>query len=76
MDYANTLRAPAATIWGARAGYEEPDKRWKVFVDLRNIGDKNYVAASNTAYDLKGVDSPNFYLGDGFAVYSGVSFRL
>ena len=76
VDYANTLRAPAATIWGARVGYEEPDQRWKVYVDLRNLTNKNYAAASNTAYDLKGVDSPNFYVGDGFAVYSGVSFRL
>jgi len=76
VDYANTLAAPAATIWGARIGYEEPEKRWKTYVDFRNIGDKRYAAASNTAYDLKGVDSPNFYVGDGFAVYGGFSFRL
>lgn len=76
VDYANTLRAPRVAIWGARLGYEEPGKQWKAYVDFRNIGDKRYAAASNTAYDLKGVDSPNFYVGDGFAVYSGVSFRL
>lgn len=76
VDYANTLKAPKATIWGARIGYEAPNQRWKAFVDFRNIGDARYAAASNTAYDLKGVDSPNFYVGDGFAVYSGISFRL
>lgn len=76
VDYANTLRAPSVTIWGAKLGYADPDGRYRAYLDFRNIGDKRYPAAANTAYDLHGVDSPNFYPGDGFAVYGGVAFRL
>lgn len=75
VDFANSLHAPSTTIWGARLGYEAPGKDWKAFVDFRNIGDKHYATTANTAFDLKGVDSPNFYPGDGFSVYGGVSLR-
>ena len=75
VDFANTLSAPSTTIWGARLGYEAPSANWKAFLDLRNIGDKHYAATANTAFDLKGVDSPNFYPGDGFSIYGGLSLR-
>lgn len=75
VDFANTLHAPSVTVWGARLGYEPKDKGWKAFLDFRNLGDKKYAATANTAFDLKGVDSPNFYPGDGFSVYGGVSIR-
>lgn len=76
VDYANTLEAPSVAIWGAKFGYESPDRKWKAFVDFRNLGDKHYATAANTAFDLKGVDSANFYPGDGFSVYSGVAYRF
>ncbi|CAD5108407.1 Vitamin B12 transporter BtuB [Pseudomonas carbonaria] len=76
VDYANTLKAPSYTIWGAKVGYDDPGERWSVYLDARNLTDENYVTAANTAYDLKGVDSPNFYAGDGFGVYAGVSYRF
>lgn len=75
VDFANTLEAPSTTIWGARLGYEPEEQNWKAFLDFRNIGDKHYATTANTAFDLKGVDSPNFYPGDGFSIYGGVSFR-
>lgn len=71
-----TIRCSATTNCPGTFFRGKPNKRWKAYVDFRNIGDKQYAAASNTAYDLKGVGSPNFYVDDGFAVYSGVSFRL
>jgi len=76
VDYANTLKAPSVAIWGAKFGYETPDRRWKLFLDLRNLADKHYAVAANTAYDLHGVDSANFYPGDGFSIYTGVAYRF
>jgi len=76
VDYANTLKAPTAVIWGAKFGYEEPGKKWKAYLDFRNIGDKHYAAAANTVDNARGLDSPNFYPGDGFSVYSGVTYRF
>jgi len=81
VDYANTLRAPNATIWGAKFGYEEPNKKWKAYIDFRNLFDKHYAAAANTVDDATKVAggsaaSANFYPGDGFSVYSGISYRF
>lgn len=77
-DFANTLKAPSVTIWGAKFGYEEPGKKWKVFLDFRNLGDKRYATAANTAYDARALTTPayNFYPGDGFSIYSGLSYRF
>lgn len=76
VDYANTLKAPSYTIWGAKVGYEAPSERWSVFLDARNLTDEHYATTTNTAYDLRGNDSANFYPGDGFGVTTGVAFRF
>ncbi len=76
VDYANTLKAPSYTLFGAKLGYDDPAERWSLFLDARNLTDEHYATAANTAYDLKGVDSPNFYPGDGFGVYAGASYRF
>lgn len=76
VDYANTFEAPGYAIFGAKLGYGQPSGRWSAWVDLRNLSDKRYVTASSTAYDLAGSDANVFYVGDGFSVFSGVSFRF
>lgn len=75
-DFANTVKAPEYTIFGAKVGYQAPGQRWNVFLDARNLTDKHYVTATQSTYDLKGVDSANFYVGDGFGVTTGVSYRF
>lgn len=79
VDYANTAYAPSYTIFGARAGYEQPDKRWSVFLDLRNLTDKDYATAVQpiyAGYNAAGVEQPGIYAGDGFGAFTGVSFRF
>jgi iron complex outermembrane receptor protein len=76
VDYANTLKAPSAVIWSAKLGYEAPSKKWKAYLDFRNLGDKHYASAANTIDNARGLDSANFYPGDGFSVYSGVTYRF
>jgi iron complex outermembrane receptor protein len=63
-------------LWGAKVGYEAPSKKWEVFVDARNLTNKRYATATNTAYDAKGQDSANFYVGDAFNVTTGVAFHF
>jgi iron complex outermembrane receptor protein len=75
VDFANTLKAPAYNIWGAKVGYESPGKRWSIFLDARNLTDKHYATATSTAYDLKGQDGAYFFPGDGFGVTAGISYR-
>lgn len=76
VDYANTLKAPSYTLWGAKVGYEAPSEKWSVFLDARNLTDEKYATTTNTAYNLNGNDSANFYPGDGFGVTTGVAFRF
>jgi iron complex outermembrane receptor protein len=76
VDYANSLKAPSAVIWAAKFGYEDPARKWKAYLDLRNLGDKHYASAANTVDNARGLDSANFHPGDGFSVYSGVVFRF
>ena len=76
VDYANSLKAPSAVIWAAKFGYEDPAKKWKAYLDLRNLGDKHYASAASTVDNAKGLDSANFYPGDGFSVYSGIVYRF
>lgn len=76
VDFANTLKAPQYTIFGAKIGYETPSKRWNVFLDAKNLTNKHYVTASKTSYDLKGQDSDNFYVGDGLGFTTGVQYNF
>jgi iron complex outermembrane receptor protein len=76
VDYANTLKAPSAVIWAAKFGYEAPGRKWKAYLDFRNIGDKHYASAASTVDNARGQDSANFYPGDGFSVYGGVVYRF
>lgn len=76
VDFANTLSAPSYTLFGAKVGYQAPSKQWEVFLDARNLTNKRYATATNTAYDAKGQDSANFYPGDAFNVTTGVAFRF
>ncbi|MCE6985020.1 TonB-dependent receptor, partial [Pseudomonas frederiksbergensis] len=37
VDYANSFYAPSYTLWGARLGYDAPNKTWQVYLDLKNL---------------------------------------
>lgn len=76
VDYANTFKAPGYALLGAKLGYGLPSERWSAWVDLRNLTDKHYATATSTAYNLNGRDSNVFYVGDGFSVFAGVSYRF
>ena len=76
VDFANTVKAPEYTIFGARIGYETPSKKWNVFLDGKNLTDKHYVTASKNSLDLKGQDAANFYVGDGIGFTTGVTYNF
>ena len=76
VDYANSFYAPSYTVWGAKLGYEEPNKRWNVFVDLRNLTDEDYATAISPQYNARGNDVAALYSGDGFGVFTGVAFHF
>lgn len=75
-DYTNSLKVPSYAIWGLRAGYERPDGQWKIYVDLKNLGNKHYAAAGSASYDYRGADAAVFWPGDGRSVFAGIAFHL
>lgn len=61
-------------LWGLKAEYRAGDS-WKVFVDLQNIADEEYV----TSYVIRGISGagqPTFLSGSGFRGFVGVETRF
>ncbi len=76
VDYANSFYAPSYTLWGARLGYDAPNNKWQVYLDLKNLTDQDYATALLPTYDAKGQDTAALYPGDGFGAYTGIAYNF
>lgn len=74
VDHANTFRAPGFATIGLRFG-GDAGAHWQWFADLRNLGDRRWIASTNVVADARGVDGRNFLPGDGRALYIGLEWR-
>ncbi|MFN9527176.1 MAG: TonB-dependent receptor family protein [Pseudomonadaceae bacterium] len=74
VDYANSYYADAYATFGATLGYASPKDDWQAWLDLRNLTDKRYAATVTPGYDDKGADAARSTPGEGFGVYTGVSW--
>lgn len=74
VDYANSYYADAYATFGATLGYASPKDDWQAWLDLRNLTDKRYAATVTPGYDDKGADVARSTPGEGFGVYTGVSW--
>ncbi|MDN5516712.1 MAG: TonB-dependent receptor [Pseudomonas sp.] len=74
VDYANSYYADAYTTFGATFGYASPKDDWQAWLDLRNLTDKRYAATVTPGYNDNGVDVARSTPGEGFGVYTGVSW--
>lgn len=63
-------------VFGANAGYEPRGKNWKVYVDLRNLTDRNYASAISPTHDVAGADTQRLSPGDPFSVLGGFSIKF
>lgn len=75
VDHANSFRAPGFATFGIKFG-GAVGERWQWFADLRNLGDRKWIASTNVVADAHGLDGRNFLPGDGRSVYVGMEFRL
>lgn len=73
-DYANSYYADAYATFGATLGYASPKDDWQAWLDLRNLTDKRYAATVTPGYDDNGADVARSTPGEGFGVYTGVSW--
>ncbi|MFN3771425.1 MAG: TonB-dependent receptor family protein [Ectopseudomonas guguanensis] len=74
VDYANSYHADAYATFGATLGYASPKDDWQAWLDLRNLTDKRYAATVTPGYNDKGADAARSTPGEGFGVYTGVSW--
>ncbi len=74
VDYANSYHADAYATFGATLGYASPKDDWQAWLDLRNLTDKRYAATVTPGYDDNGADAARSTPGEGFGVYTGVSW--
>ena len=74
VDYANSYYADAYATFGATLGYASPKDDWQAWLDLRNLTDKRYAATVTPGYDDNGADAARSTPGEGFGVYTGLSW--
>lgn len=74
VDYANSYYADAYATFGATLGYTSPKDDWQAWLDLRNLTDKRYAATVTPGYNDNGADVARSTPGEGFGVYTGVSW--
>ncbi|MFT0622441.1 TonB-dependent receptor family protein [Ectopseudomonas guguanensis] len=74
VDYANSYYADAYATFGATLGYASPKDEWQAWLDLRNLTDKRYAATVTPGYDDNGADAARSTPGEGFGVYTGLSW--
>lgn len=74
IDHANSLQAGGYSVYGLKFGQQvSPKFSW--FVDARNLGDKTYAATTGVVADAKGMDSRQFYPGDGRSIFAGIELK-
>jgi iron complex outermembrane receptor protein len=75
VDMANTLYADGYAIWGLKGG-RQVAKGLSFFVEGRNLGNQKYIATTGVIPNARGLDQPQFWPGDGRAVYAGLEWRM
>ncbi|QXH58452.1 TonB-dependent receptor family protein [Pseudomonas maumuensis] len=76
VDYANSYHADAYALLGARLGWDSPKRDWQTWLDLRNLTNKRYAATVTPGYNDAGQDIARSTPGEGFGVYTGVSYSF
>jgi iron complex outermembrane recepter protein len=75
VDLANTLRCPGYAVVGATMGYAREGK-YRIFLDLRNLGNKYYAASTEYVVNAGGQDTAAFNPGLTRSAFGGVEVKF
>jgi iron complex outermembrane receptor protein len=89
VDYANTFKVHAYTIYGFKIGYDAPKGNWQAYLDFRNLTDKGHTVSVSPVFDTRqdphadpGTpqgrpnDLRQLSPGDGFGVFGGLTLKF
>lgn len=74
IDMANTWFSDSYAIWGLKIG-RTADRGLSWFIEGRNLSDREYAATTGVVADARGIDTAQFFPGDGRAVYAGIAWK-
>lgn len=74
VDFANTLRADAFWLFGAKAGYR--GRHFTVFIEGSNLTDRDFVSNTGLVANAGGVDTAVFNPGMPAAVVGGIEVKF
>lgn len=72
-DFANTYTVAGYALMGLRGGFSA--RQWEVFGEVRNVFDKEYIAAVNV-FNVAGPDARLLYPGEPLSAYIGARFSF
>ena len=75
VDLANTLSADAYALMGFRAGYRTK-QGFSAYFEAKNLTDEKYAATTGVIENARGIDTAQFYPGDGRAFFGGVEYQF
>ncbi len=76
VDYANSFKADAYTLWGASLGYQAADQQWNAWLDFKNLSNTRYAATVTPGYDDAGKDIARSTPSESFSTYAGITFNF
>jgi iron complex outermembrane receptor protein len=74
IDHANTFFADPYILFNFKTGYQSK-RGFSVFVEGKNLGDKEYIATTGVIANANGADSAQFSPGNGLGIYGGVEWK-
>ncbi len=72
VDQANTLQAPGFGVVNFTLGYAPPKRGYRVFLEMRNVANKHYVATTDYVVDARTQRLDVFYPGQSRIAFLGM----
>lgn len=74
-DQANTLEAPGYGIVNFTLGYVRPDRKYRLFLDARNLANKRYASTTEYVVNARGQDTQAFNPGLQRSIFLGAQIQ-
>jgi iron complex outermembrane receptor protein len=74
VDFAETLFADPYALVGFKIGWRNL-RGFSIFLEARNLTNRRYAATTNVIANAYGVDSQQFFPGDGRGFFGGIQWR-